>query len=138
MTTYVADGTILGRGDGASPEVFTNVPQLQRIGSVGQSRGLIDVTNLASTAREYKKAIKDGEEIACLAQYDPDDTVHAGLRADKDAETARNFRVTLVDSPPQTITFAALVTVWRIVNIEIDQVLGLEFTLKPTGDLTFA
>lgn len=138
MTVYVADGTTIARGDGASPEVFTTVPQVTSIGTVGQDRGLIDVTNLSSTAREYKKAIKDGQEIQIVAQYDPDDTVHAGMRADNDAETARNYRVTFSDSPAQTVTFAALVTNWQVTNIEIDQVLTLNVTLKPTGDLTFA
>lgn len=138
MTRYVADGTIIARENDSSPATYDTIPQVRRIGTVGQSRGLIDITNLASAAREYKKAIKDGQEIQILAQYDPDDTIHAGLRADNDAETARNFRVTLTDSPAQTITFAALVTAWSIVDIEIDNVLGLEVTLKPTGDLTFA
>jgi len=138
MTKYVADGTVIARGDDASPQVFATIPQVTRVGTVGQSRGLIDTTDLSSSAREYKKAIKDGQEIAMSIHYDPDDTVHAGLRADNDAETARNFRVTLTDSPAQTISFAALVTNWTVTNIEIDNVLTLEVTLKPTGDLTFA
>lgn len=138
MATYVADGTTIARGDGASPEAFTTIPQVTNIGTVGQDRGLIDVTNLSSTAREYKKAIKDGQEIALVMQYDPDDTVHSGLRTDNDAETARNYRVTFTDSPAQTVTFAALVTNWSVTNIEIDNVLQLNVTLKPTGDLTFA
>jgi len=138
MTVYVADGTTIARGDGASPEVFTTIPQVTSIGTVGQDRGLIDITNLSSTAREYKKAIKDGLEIQIVAQYDPDDTVHSGLRTDNDAEVSRNYRVTFSDSPAQTVTFAALVTNWSVTNIEIDQVLTLNVTLKPTGDLTFA
>ncbi len=138
MTTYVADGTTIGRGDAASPEVFSTIAQVTSITPVGQTRGLIDVTNLSSTAREYKKAIKDGQEINLSIQYDPDDSGHAGLRTDMDAETARNFEVTLTDSPAQTITFAALVTNWSITNIVIDGVYTLEVTLKPTGDLTFA
>lgn len=138
MATYVADGTTIARGDGASPEVFTALTQVTSIGSVGQERGLIDVTNLSSTAREYKKAIKDGQEMQIVMQYDPDDTGHAGLRTDNNAETARNFRVTFTDSPAQTVTFAALVTNWTISSIEIDNVLMLNVTLKPTGDLTFA
>lgn len=138
MTTYVADGTTIARQNDDSPQTYDTIPQITRIGTVGQTRGLIDVTNLSSSAREYKKAIKDGQEIQLLIQYDPDDTVHAALRTDNDAETARSFQVTFPDSPAQTVTFDALVTNWSVTNIEIDQVLQLEVTLKPTGDLTFA
>ena len=138
MTTYVADGTTFGRGDGASPEVFTTVGQITAIGSLGQDRGLIDVTNLASAAREYKKAIKDGQELSLEIQYDPDQATHTGLRTDNDAEVPRNYRVTLTNSPPSTITLAGLVTNWTVNDIAIDNVYKLNVTIKPTGDLTFA
>lgn len=138
MTVYVADGTTIARGDGASPEVFTVIGQISSITPIGQTRSLIDVTNLASSAREYKKAIKDGQEINLTIQYDPDDTGHSGLRTDLNAEVARNYRITLTNSPATTITFAALCTNWSVTNVSIDQVLTLECTLKPTGDLTFA
>lgn len=139
MTTYTANGTTLGRGDGASPEVFTSVAQLQTIGSAGSERGLIDVTNLSSTAREYKKAIKDGLELQCVAQWDPDNATHVLIKdTDVDAELARNWRLTFTDSPATTATFAALVTRAVISGLEIDGVMMLEFTLKPTGDFTWA
>lgn len=138
MTTYVADGTVFSRSNADSPETYTAIAQVMSIGSVGQDRGLIDVTNLSSPAREYKKAIKDGQEIQLVIQYDPDDSGHAGLRTDNNAETARNFRVTFTDSPAQTVTFAGLVTNWLVTNIEIDNILQLNVTVKPTGDLTFA
>jgi hypothetical protein len=138
MARYVADGTVIARGNGASPEVFTNIPQVLNMGSVGQTRSLIDITNLASDAREYLKAIKDGQEMTLIFQYDPDDSTHAALRTDANAETPVNFRITLTNSPAQTIDFAAQVMSFSITNIEIDNVLGYEVALKPTGDLVFA
>jgi hypothetical protein len=138
MAVYVADGTTIARSNENSPLTYTNFPQVVSIGTVGQDRGLIDITNLSSTAREYKKAIKDGQEIEVVMQYDPDDTTQAALKTDKDSEDARSYRVTLSDSPAQTITFNALVTNWSITDIAIDNVLGLRCVLKPTGDLTFA
>ena len=138
MATYTADGTVFARSNADSPETFTAIAQVTQIGTVGQNRGLIDVSNLTSTAREYKKALKDGQEINLVIQYDPDDTGHAALRTDMTAETSRNYRVTFTDSPSQTVTFAALVTNWTIDNIVIDNVLTLNVTLKPSGDLVFA
>lgn len=136
--TYTTQGTTFARGDSASPEVFTTVPLLNGIGPIGQDRALIDVTNLSSTSREYKKAIKDGKEFTARFQYDPNDTPQSDLRTDKDGETARNYRITLSDSPATTITFAAQVIGWEIDDVPIDDVYGLTVTFKPTGDLTFA
>jgi len=138
MTTYVADGVTLSRSNQDSPLTYSAIAQITSITPVGQTRSLIDVTNLSSTAREYKKAIKDGQEINMTIQYDPDDTGHAALKTDMNAETARSYRVTLTDSPAQTITFDALVMNWSITNVSIDNVLTLEVTMKPTGDLTFS
>ena len=138
MTTYVADGIVFARSNNDSPETFSAIAQLTSVTPVGQNRGLIDVSNLSSTAREYKKALKDGQEINLTIQYDPDDTGHSGLRTDMDSEVARNYRVTLTDSPAQTISFAGLVTNWSLTNLQIDSVQTLEVTIKPTGDLTFA
>jgi hypothetical protein len=138
MAVYVADGTTIARSNANSPLTYTNFPQVVSIGTVGQDRGLIDITNLSSTAREYKKAIKDGQEIEVVMQYDPDDTTQAALKTDNNSENARSYRVTLSDSPAQTITFNALVTNWSIVDIAIDNVLGLRCVLKPTGDLSFS
>lgn len=138
MTTYVADGTTLARINDASPAVYQSVPQLRTIGSVGQERGLIDVSNLSSTAREYQKALKDGLEIQAVAFYDPDNTIHQSIRSDVDVDTARSWKVTFPDSPAQTATFNAIVTRAVVTGIEIDTPLTLEFTLKPTGDITWA
>ena len=137
MTTYTTQGTIIARGNAASPESFVTIPQVTSITPVGQNRGLIDVTNLSSTAREYKKAIKDGQEIQLEIQYDPDDASHAGLKTDMTAETSRNYKITLTDSPAQTISFAALCTNWSLA-MGIDDIYRLSVTLKPTGDLSFA
>lgn len=136
MATYETQGTVLARGDGASPEVFTDIPQLTSIDPVGFQRSLIDVTDLLSEAREYKLALKDGQEINCEAWYDPDDTTQAGLRDDLNDGITRNFTLTLTDSPPQVITFQALVMNWSL-GAQIDNVYPLRFTLKPTGDMIF-
>lgn len=138
MTRYVADGTTIGRGDGASPEVFTTIPQVTSISALGSDRGLIDVTNLSSAAREYKKAIVDGQEIQITGQYDPDDATHTSLRGDVDSEDTVNFKVTLTDSPAQTWDFAAQVTNFTLSGIEIDNVLMFTATLKPSGAITVA
>ena len=139
MPTYVADGTILARQNDASPQVYQTVPQLRTIGSVGSERALLDVSNLSSTARQYKKALKDGLELQCVAQWDPDNAVHVLIKdTDVDADVARSWKVTFPDSPATTATFNALVTRAVVTGVEIDTVMLLEFSLKPTGAIAWA
>lgn len=133
--TFETQGTKFQRGDGASPEVFTDIPLLTRIAGAGASRGLIDTTNLASLAREYRMALKDGREINIDAQYDPDDLQQAGLKADLDAGTRRNFRMILTDtSPSEQWNFTGLVMDWNV-DVDIDNVYILHITIKPTGNI---
>jgi len=135
MASFVTEGTVLRRGDGGSPEVFTAISQIVSLDPAGASRSLIDVTNLSSAAREYKTALKDGAEISVELQYDPGDAEHTGLKTDLDGGTTRNMQIELQTSPVQTWDFAALVTGWNI-GAAVDNVYPLRVTLKPTGDIT--
>lgn len=137
MAYLDTQGTTIAVGDGAEPEVFTDISQVTSIDPVGFTRGLNDVTNLSSTAREYRPQIKDGQEINLEIQFDPDDATHNSLRTDLNNGTARNFEITLTDDTPTVITFTALVTAWSL-GFPIDGVVPLRVTLKPTGDLVFA
>jgi len=141
MTVISAKGATIARGDGASPEAYTVITQPVTINPVGAARTLRDITNLASTSREWKKNIKDGQEIECRFQYDPSDAAQIGLKTDRDSEDARSFRVTLKNNAGtnlETITFDAQVTKWIVTDILVDGDLMLDVTLKPTGDLTHA
>lgn len=136
MATFVTEGTELRRGDGASPEVFTAVSQVRTLGPVGVQRGLIDVTNLSSSIREFASALQEGQEVNVEIQYDPGDAQHEGLRTDaQTANLIRAFQVEYQTSPLVTFDFNALVTNWST-NADIDNVYILSVTLKPTGSLT--
>ena len=138
MTTYSAQGTTLGRGDAASPEVFTTIPQVITIGETGVERSLKDVTDLSSTIREFDSNLPEGTELSCEAWYDPVDAVHAGLKADLDNNVARNFELTLTDSPAEVHSFTARVIGWKVGEIEVDGHYRLLFNLKITTSYTIA
>jgi len=137
MTTYVAGGTTIARSNSDSPLTYTTIPQVTTIDPVGTERSLIDVTHLASTRREYMKAIPDGMEISVVAWYDPDNATHTALRTDRDAENAVGFKITFPDSPATVVTFDAQVLSWTVTQVAIDQALQLNVTLKPTGAETW-
>ena len=134
MATIDTQGATFQRGDGASPEIFTTVTQLVNIGEVGVERSLIDVTNLASTIREFKGAIPDGAEIQLDFQYDSDDAGQTGLKTDLDANTVINYRINIQDSPVAVFAFQGLVIAWQISN-PIDNVVPLSVRVKITGSL---
>ncbi|HUS98490.1 MAG TPA: hypothetical protein VMX97_17325 [Hyphomicrobiaceae bacterium] len=135
MVAYVTEGTLLKRGNAASPEIFGAITQLTSIDTAGFARGLIDVTNLASGAREYKPAMEDGTEMSCEGQYAPGDAQHVGLRTDLNAGTTRNFQLILQTSPVETWNFAGLVTAWST-GAAVDGIYPLRFTIKPTATIT--
>lgn len=136
--TYETQGTILMRGGTETESVdYVEVPGVTAINTVGFQRALIDVTTLRSTQREYRLAIKDGQEIGLELWFDPEDAQHQGLRSDNRDGTRRMFKILLTDSPAETVEFAALVMNWSY-NTAIDTVYNLTVTLKPTGDLVFS
>ena len=136
MTTIDSQGAVLQRQNTAlSPVAYVAVGQIVNIGEVGVERALIDVTNLASTLREYKGAIPDGSEIDFDFQYDPDDAEQTGLKTDLDNNTVRLFKVLLSDSPATDFSFSGLVISWKISN-PVDQVVPLTVRIKLTTTLT--
>jgi hypothetical protein len=135
MPTIDTQGTVLQSSDAASPEVFLPIGQLVNIGEVGVERALIDVTNLASTLREYKGAIPDGSEIDLDFQYDSGSAKQTLMKTDIDANTVRNYKVLLSDSPPTDFSFPALVISWKI-GSPIDEVVPLTVRIKITGSLS--
>ena len=135
MPTIDTQGTVLQSSDAASPEVFAAIGQLVNIGEVGVERALIDVTNLASILREYKGAIPDGSEIDLDFQYDSSNAKQTLMKTDIDADTVRNYKVLLSDSPPTDFSFPALVISWKI-GAPIDNVVPLTVRIKITGSLT--
>ncbi len=132
--TIDTQGATFQRGDAASPEVFTTVDGLVNIGETGVERSLIDTTNLASTLREFKGAIPDGAEIDFDFQYTAS-APQAGLKTDLDANTVRNFKINIQDSPVVVFAFSGLVISWKISN-PIDNVVPLAVRVKITGSLT--
>jgi hypothetical protein len=136
-TTYETQGTIIMRGgvEGDSQD-YVEIQGVTAINSVGFQRALIDVTTLRSTQREYRLAIKDGQEIGLELFFDPENPQHQGLRDDNKFGYRRQFKILLTDSPSEEVTFVGLVMNWSY-NTAIDSVYNLTVTIKPTGDLVF-
>lgn len=127
----------LGVGDGASPEVFSLITELNSIDGPNGQAPEIDVTDMSSTAREFVLGLEDEGEISLELNFIPTNTQHSQLRTDKNAGTKRNYQITFTDSPATTWTFQALVKGLSVSNA-IDGVSKGSVTLRVTGSIVQA
>ena len=136
----LAKGIQLKRGDGASPEVFTTIPEMLEIPeSPAITRDLVDVTNQDSpgTDKEYILGLGDGNEITAVCNY-IDSATQEALRTDKENGTARNFQLLFTQfTPTLTASFTALVRSWTLGG-GIGEAVKLTFVMKITGAVTWA
>jgi hypothetical protein len=134
-TALLGAGTLLQRGDGASPEVFTTVYEGTSISDFGQENDLVEVTHFQSTAKEYIYGLSDGVEVPLSANYNPSNATHVGLLADQTNKVTRNFKLRLTSSPFLTFSFAALVKGWRL-SFGPNNAVVMNWTLKISGAIT--
>ena len=132
-----SQGMTIGIGDGASPEVFTTISEVNTIDGPGGQANEIDVTDLSSTGKEFKLGLQDEGDITLDINYIPGNTQHALLRTRRASGAIGNFRITFTDSPATTWTFAALVKGFSVSNA-VDGVTTASVTLRVSGSITEA
>ena len=130
-----SQGMAIKRGDGASPEVFTTIPEVRSINGPDGSASEIDVSDLSSTSREFRMGLQDEGSITLDMMFIPGNTVHAGLRTDRANRTLRNFQLVFTDSPATTWSFAAYVQGLSVSN-DLDAVTTASVTLRISGSIT--
>jgi hypothetical protein len=137
MSTLQTQGTTIAIETSDSPETWGTIGEVKSIAGPSGSAPEIDITNLASTAREFNMGLPDEGTITLSCNYDPDDTNQAACRTARNAQTLSSFKITCSDSPATTITFSAYVTEWGL-NFDIDAVATLTISLRLTGAATIA
>ncbi len=127
---YFAHKTLLRRGDGGGPEVFTLIPDVQSIEGPTLTRDTIDVTSHSTTGNAFIEGLRNFGTVAAEILFDPDDTVHEGLLADHEAGTRRNFELEFTDTGPAIWSFTAIISSFSI-SAPTDDALkaSLELTL---------
>jgi len=127
-------GTLVQRGNGASPEVFTTIAEVTGIpGLGGAAPSFNEVTHLLSTRKEWKRGLADEGDVTLPMTLIPTDPAQTGLWADLDSGVTRNFKITFVDG--NTASFAAIVSPLPIKG-EKDGVLTVDAVLRITGQIT--
>src|SRR4051794_4304177 len=86
-------GTILKRGDGEEPEVFTAIANLTTVEDGGRTRNTIDVTAHDSPNQymEFVGGLIDPGEVTVDINYDP--AVHDVLESDLEDTDPRNYQI---------------------------------------------
>lgn len=133
-TAIAAQGIAIARFGASTFETIPNVVSFQ--GPGGQA-SVIDVTNLASTAKEKRMGLRDEGQLSLTLHFNPDDTVHQGLRTDRSNRTRRQFRITFTDATPVTWTFYGFVTQFSVQG-GVDAVVESSVTIEIDGDITEA
>jgi predicted secreted protein len=134
-------GTLLQRGDGGAPEVFSTISEVKNITALNLTVEQLDATSHSSTGgyRELLPSFKDAGEITAEMNFvpsDPNQNPDTGLINDFDNRTLRNFRLVFPDIAATTVQVAAYVTGFQI-NAPIDGILSANLTLRITGAPTW-
>lgn len=135
-----AFGTLLKRGNGATPEVFTAIAEVGDIAGPQLKTQFEDATNHGSTGG-YEETIpttKSLGQISFPIGFIPTDATHsnaAGLVGDWASKAKKNYQFVFPDST--VWTFACYV---EQVNIKapVKGQLGADITLRLTGSPTLA
>ena len=109
MGNITSQGTTIGIGDAASPEVYTTISQVTNMSGPDGSASEIDVTNLSSTAKEFILGLKDEGSIQLDIVWDERDTQHALLRTRFGSGASGNYQIKDAGSPEALYTFPAFV-----------------------------
>lgn len=139
MTKRTAQGTQLQVGDGATPtEGFTAIPAVRSIDWPGAPPPDIDVSDLASTGKEYVSGLPDFGEITCEVIWDfSANALHKQLYDDSVAGSTNTRNYKRVDPGGEVRSFAAYV---RNVSEprEVDGAMVNTVTLRVTGSGSYA
>ena len=139
-TAITAQGIIIASfGDTA----FETIPNVVSFQGPGGQASVIDVTNLTSTAKEKRVGLRDEGQLSLSLHFDPDDTVHLGLRLDRSNRARRQYKITFTDTAPAA-TPAATWTTWTFygyvtqfsVQGGVDAVVEASVTIEIDGDIT--
>ncbi len=130
--SYAAKGTRLQMGDGATPEVFTDLANLGDVDGPNSKLETLDVTHHGSAAKEYAATIVDGGEVKFSGNYDPADTTHKAAIAAHKAGTLKNFKLNFPAAVAAGPTFSAFITDIQT-KAPVSGKLSIEVTLKISG-----
>lgn len=136
----LAQGTYLMMGDGASPEVFTEIAEVTGMGpGPNETSEDVDVTHLRSpqNRREFKAGFVDGGEFPFRIQYNRTaHATHATLATKLGAADPTNWRLVFNDGTSED--FAATIRSFGLEPIEVGGKIERTVVLKISGPVDYS
>lgn len=137
---YLGTQSKLQLGDAGSPEGFTDIGGVVSIDPIARKKDLVEVTDLASTGKEFIGGLSDGQEINFVCNYVPTDPNIVLLRtAAGTASAAKNFRYLIPATAAggaKMFTFAAVVLADSLGPTTPNTAVQITFGIKITGAVT--
>ncbi len=139
MSTSVikSQGVTIGKGNTASPIVYTNIAEVFSISGPSSSNNEIEVTSLSDTAKAFISSLPDNGEITLNLGFDPTAASQQALFTDMDAGSTNEaiYKLTFTDSPQSIWTFNAWVRSCAV-GASVDGAVTLDATLRVTSTIT--
>jgi len=142
MANLLSQGSSIWRQSLASESpasTYEEIGQVMSISGPDGSASEIDVSNLASTAKEFVIGLPDNGSVQLEVSFDYQDSTlqHDTLLTARTAQTLDNYQIRLSDSPMTSLSFAAYVTQFSI-SLGVDDKVSATFGLRISGGVTFA
>lgn len=136
IAIFTSGTTMSVEDDAGVPVMIGGISGITGIGS-GQASE-IDITTLASTARESMQGLRDfGSITVNFVRRNADDVGQAELASMLEAQATREFVITLPVSTMNVLTFQGYVTTLPL-DISVDAAVGGSATIRVTGPVEFS
>lgn len=108
---------------------------LTSIGGIEITADTIDVTTLDSDGgyREFIGGFKDGGEVPIEGFFDSENAGQIAMQTSLDAGIAEDYKITFPTTPKAEWTFKAVVTGFKVGDVDVDGNIGFGATLKISG-----
>lgn len=127
-------GKTITAGSGtATPVTFTQIANLKDFSGFDGAASEIDVTNLSSTAKEFRLGLTDPGQFTINIDYDGSNAGHVALRQKQSSGALSNFQLTLPNS--SVITFNGYVKKFSLAG-GVDAVAKTAVDIRISGAVT--
>jgi hypothetical protein len=125
-------GKAITASGSATPTTFTNVANVKTFSGFDGSASEIDVTNLQSTAKEYRLGLTDPGQFTIEIDYDGTNAGHIALRSKQSSGVLCSFQLTLPNL--SVITFSGYVKKFSLAG-GVDAVAKTSVDIRISGSV---
>lgn len=125
--------TITAGAGTATPNTFTAIANLKDYSGLDGAAVEIDVTNLDSTAKEYRLGLVMGGQFTINIDYNSASAGHIALRQKQISGAVSNFKLTLPDAT--VVTFQGLVKKFNVAGA-VDGIVKTAVDITITGPVS--